>query len=179
LVRGLAGDPQHGDGRGCRAGDVGDVAFEQEGLVDVREGQVIGRGQDLHGACGDPPVTTVGLGVADRDIVPGQGIQRGEEFRLVFLDTEHELGATVVQVACGGALGVQRVGGDDHLGEVVDLVEQCGQHGDLIRFPVDLGLGDDQSLVVSHRGEQMSLVALGVDGAAHRFAVHREQHRPD
>jgi hypothetical protein len=33
--------------------------------------------------------------------------------------------------------------------------------------------------MVSHRGEQMSLVALDVDGATHRFAVHREQHRPD
>src|SRR6266496_5241754 len=127
LVRGLAGDPQHGDSGGGLAGDVCDVAFEQEDLVDVREGQIIGRGQDLHGACGDSSVTTVGLGVADRDVVPGQGIQRGEEFRLVFLDTEHELGTALVQVACGGALGVQRVGGDDHLGEVVDLVEQCGQ----------------------------------------------------
>jgi hypothetical protein len=36
--------------------------------VDVREGQILGSGQHLHGAPGDPPVTTVGLGMADRDV---------------------------------------------------------------------------------------------------------------
>jgi hypothetical protein len=57
----------------------------------VRERQILGRGQHLDGAGGDPAVAAVGGGVRDRDLVPGQGIERAGQGLAVLLHRKHEL----------------------------------------------------------------------------------------
>src|ERR1019366_9262667 len=49
---------------------VRDVPFDQEYLVDVRERQILRRGQHLDGAGGDPAVAFIGGGVGDRHLAP-------------------------------------------------------------------------------------------------------------
>jgi hypothetical protein len=61
---------QVGHAQRCRrgvwsTGRIGDVAFDQPDVVDVRERQVGGCGQDLDGASGDAAVA--GVDVAQRD----------------------------------------------------------------------------------------------------------------
>ena len=77
------------------------------------------------------------------------------------------------------ALGVECVGGDHRVGQVDpgggELVEQRGEHGDLVGLRTDLDLAEDQGVVVGGGGEQMDLVALGVGRAAHRLAVDRDR----
>ena len=56
-------------------------------------------------------------------------------------------------------------------------LEQRGEHRDLVGFRADLDLAQDQLLAVGCRGQQMGLVAFGVDGSAHGFAVHRDRYQ--
>jgi hypothetical protein len=74
----------------------------------------------------------------------------------------------------GGVPGVRGVAGDHGAGHI-DRVEQFLDLGDLGGRGRDTDLGDDDRLVVEHRGEQLH-VGLGVTGtgAAYRLAVHRQ-----
>ena len=99
---GVGGQVRHaerGDRGGRGAVEGGDVAFDQPDLVDVRERQILGCGQDLDGAGGDPAVAALNLGCGDRGLRPCQRVERGEEPGLVLLAGEYEPGAAFVQVA--------------------------------------------------------------------------------
>jgi hypothetical protein len=78
------------------------VAFDQVRLADVREWQVIWRGQDLDGAGGDPAVPAVGGRVRDRHLMPGQCIQRIEQGFAVLLHRQGELSAALTDELGGG-----------------------------------------------------------------------------
>lgn len=117
-------------------------------------------------------MATVGLGVADRDVGPGQGVERGEQCWLVGLDAEVKVRVPSVQVVGGATLGVQRVGADGGSGDVQG-VEQFAQHGDLVGLRADLNLGGHQT-GAGHRGPQVRLVAVGVFRSAQGLAVHNE-----
>jgi hypothetical protein len=105
--------------RGVRsAGRVGDVAFDQPDLVDVRERQVGRCGEDLDGAGGDSAVAGVDVAQRDWSLGPGQRVERGEERRLVLLEGEHEPRAAFVQVLGVGALGMECVCRDHRAGQV-------------------------------------------------------------
>ncbi|KJK56437.1 hypothetical protein UK12_22440 [Saccharothrix sp. ST-888] len=71
------------------------------------------------------------------------------------------------------ALGVHRVGGDDHSGQVGDGVQQGLEAGDLVGLLTDVHLGRDQAGGVLHGGEQVYLAAGCLGGAAQALAVHR------
>jgi hypothetical protein len=62
--------PEDRDRRSRLVLEIADVAFDERDLVDVREGQIVGCGQDPDGAAFDPAVAVavVGLGVADLDM---------------------------------------------------------------------------------------------------------------
>jgi hypothetical protein len=81
-----AGDAEDSDGGSRCAVRVGDVAFDEGNLPNVRKRQVGWGGEDADGTAFDPAVALAGVGVADRGFAPGQGVERGVEFRLVFLD---------------------------------------------------------------------------------------------
>lgn len=85
---GQAGDAEDGDRGAWIAVEVADVAFDEGDLVDVREREIVRCGQDADGAAVDPAVATAVLGVADRNIVPGQGVERGEQFGAGFCLTQ-------------------------------------------------------------------------------------------
>ena len=74
-------------------------------------------------------------------------------------------------------MGLQRVSGDHHTGQV-QVGPQWPEPGNLARRAVDLSLGKDGAGGVVHRGEQVDLPALGVAGAAQRLAVDRDRPWP-
>lgn len=84
-VGGQAGDAENGDRGLVVLVQVADVALDEGGLPDVREGQVLGCGQDPEGAAFETSMAAFGPLARDRGVLPGQGIQRGDEFRLVSL----------------------------------------------------------------------------------------------
>ena len=88
----------------------------------MRERQTFGGGQDLDSAGGDAPVAHVGGGVRDRDVSPGQGVDRVEQRPPVLLHGEDELAAALADEARGGLHGVQRVGRHD-LAVQVDIAQ--------------------------------------------------------
>ncbi len=114
-----------------------------------------------------------GVDVAGGDggLRPGQCVERGEQCGLVVFGGEHEPGAAVMEVLGVGSLGVQCVSGDHRPGQVDsgvgEGVEQRGELGDFACLRADLHLAPDQTVVMGRGGEQMCLVACGVDRAAH------------
>jgi len=62
-VRGGAGHAERGHRRDGVAIQVADVSFDEQDLADVRERQILRRGQHLDGAGGDPAMAAV-IGVA-------------------------------------------------------------------------------------------------------------------
>jgi hypothetical protein len=68
------------------------------------------------------------------------------------------------------ALGVQRVGGDHPAGQVQPL-QQRPEPGDLVSLAVHLGLAQDRTAGVIHRGEQVDRRAGVVAAAAQGLAV--------
>jgi hypothetical protein len=84
-----------------------------------------------------------------------------------------------VQVLGVSALAVQGVGGDDQPTQVDiggdETLEQRGEHRDLVALRADLDLAQDQLLAVGRRGQQVHLIAVGIDGCAHGLAVHRDR----
>ena len=70
-----AGDAKGGDGRDQLAAQVHDIPFDQEYLADVRERQILGGGQYLDGAGGDPAVAFVGGGAATGTWAQGSALR--------------------------------------------------------------------------------------------------------
>ena len=124
-------------------------------------------------------VAFVDVAVGDRGVGPGQGVQRGEQRRLIMCDGEHEVSADRVEIGGVLALCVESIRGDHHIAQVDtgggEPVQQRGEHRDLVRFRADLDLAQHQLLAVSRGREQVGLVALGVDGATDGLAVHRDR----
>jgi hypothetical protein len=73
--------------------------------------------------------------VADRvgDSPPGQTGELSVQVRLVAFDGQDPVRAAFGEVAGVLALAVQRVGGDDGVAQVADLLEQRLKAGDLAR----------------------------------------------
>jgi len=127
---------------------------------------------------GDPPVALLGLGVRDRDLIPGQRIQGIEQGLAVLLDRQHELPAVITDELGGRRHGVQRIGGDNRAVQV-HLPEHLAGHRHLVRLGPDLGLrGDDRGgrIGASQRGQQMPPVTLGVLRAPDGLAVQPDRH---
>lgn len=61
----------------------------------------------------------------DRYLLPRQGFELGKQRRLVAFHGQHMVRTPGVQGGGGAALGVRRVGRDDHVGQV-ETVEQGG-----------------------------------------------------
>ena len=81
----------------------------------------------------------------------------------------------------GLALAMQRVGGDDRVGDV-DRVEKCSQHGDLVGLGSDGELGEHGAGGLAPSGTPTSSVALGLcqsltglRGARRQLQRHRSR----
>jgi hypothetical protein len=74
----------------------------------------------------------------------------------------------------GVGVGVERVGGDDHAGQLQGR-QQRQKAGNLLGRAADLALGQDRAAGVVHRGQQVQRAAVAVwgAGAAQRLAVDR------
>jgi hypothetical protein len=131
-----------------------------------------GDGGDLQGPDLDPPVAMVAGAVHDRDLVPRQPGELGVQGWLVGLDDQQEVGAAVDQKAGVVALGVQRIGRDDHTGKV-EVGQQWRKQRDLVGGGGHLALGEHGPVVVVQRCQQVHLVAV-TGRAAQPLAVHRE-----
>jgi len=68
--------------------------------------------------------------------------------------------APASQVFGVGALGMQGVGGDHGPGQV-DAVQQGGEHRDLVRLGLDVGLAQDHAVLVIEGGQQMPARTIG------------------
>ena len=90
------------------------------------------------------------------------------------LDGEQVVRAAAVQVGRMVTLGVHRIGRDQHAVQVADLVQQPGEHGDLIGFAVHRDLCADHAGAVIQARHQVRRGALAGPGAAQRLAVHRQ-----
>ena len=130
-------------------------------------------------------MTGLDAAVAFGDVAPRELRELAAQPGLVALHRQHPVRAAGVQVGDVVALGVQRVGGDHHAGQV-DAghgVEQRGEPVDLTGLAVHGQLSEhDPGLLIDH-GEQMpprhlDAVAAGVSGAAYGLAVHRQHAAP-
>ncbi|MFV2110574.1 hypothetical protein [Micromonospora sp. LOL_015] len=153
-----------------------DVALDQPDLVDVRERQIGRGGQDTDRAAGLAAVSDVDVLQVGRGVGPGQRVEGVEQGPAVLLDREHELAAVVVDQFGGRPGGVQRVRGDGHAWQVEGL--QQGAGGGRLRGPGAVGrrLGEhdahrSRSRVSGESGQQVQLVPVVADGAAHGLAV--------
>jgi hypothetical protein len=170
LGLGVAGHAELCDGRDVCSGGVGDVAFDQPDLVDVREGQIGWGGPDLDGTAGDPAVSSLDTVVRDRGVLPGQRVDGIEQRAPVLFDREHKLTATAVDELGAGLDRVQRVRGDRRTvqGERVQNVVGGGRYVGL--GSGDFGLGDHRrrgaGLGWAGQGrQQVHLVPVGVLGS--------------
>jgi hypothetical protein len=122
----------------------------------MREGPPGGHGGDLHGA---PFGTAVGLAsgvVSDGDLPRGQGGELSAQAGLVALDGDQVMCAALAGQVLGVAvLGVQGIGGDHRSGQV-DGVQQRGEHRDLVRLGLDIGLPQDHALRVIEGGQKVT-----------------------
>jgi hypothetical protein len=110
----------------------------------------------------------------DTDLRPGQRAEPAEQRGLVRVGRHHIVPAALMQVAGVPAVGVHRVGADQHLVQV-ELVEHRGERGDLAALRGDLHLAEHRPTgLVDHR-HQVRLIdlPLGVPGmgAAHGLTV--------
>jgi hypothetical protein len=53
-----------------------------------------------------------------------------------------------------GALGIHRVGGDDRTGDL-NAIQQDGEHRDLVRLGTDFHLGQDGTMSMIERSQQV------------------------
>ena len=118
-------------------------AHDLDGLGGVGEGQPGGHSGDLQGPPFAAPMAAVTAVAGDRDITPGQGLELGVQTGLVALDREDVMRAPGCQVADVLTLGVHRIGGDDHVGQL-DSVQQQRQPRDLVGLGPDIDLPQDQ-----------------------------------
>jgi hypothetical protein len=122
-------------------------------------------------------VPTVSVLGGDRDLRPGQPDQLGMQLRLVRLRDQQVVPAAVVQVLGVCALGVQRVRGEQHIGQV-ETVQQRGERGDFVGLALDLGLAQHCPGCGVERGQQMHLGVLIGAGAAGGLPVDRDHPHP-
>ena len=73
MFGGAAGQAEHCDRGGRVVVQVGDVAFDEEGLRSVREGDRVRGGEDLDGAAFGAAVTAVALDVGEGVLRPMVG----------------------------------------------------------------------------------------------------------
>lgn len=98
---------------------------------------------------------------------------------LVCLDGEQVVGVPLKHQVVGvAALGVQRVGGDHHIGQVLDLLHELGEHRNLVGRAVDVDLADHHPGAVIDRGQQMPGVGSVGGRASHRLAVDGQRPPP-
>lgn len=152
---------------------VADGAFDEECLG--RGGEAAGRGgQDLQGSGLVAAVRPVVHGVPHGGVLPGQGVQGGEQARLVvFHGGEQVVGSVVVDQVAGGLLplDVHRVGRHRRPGEI-QVIEEGSHLGDLVGLVVDVALGDHRARPAQHGRQQVrGLVVPGL-GAAQGLSVH-------
>ena len=81
------------------------------------------------------------------------------------LDDQQVVRAAPVQVGGVGVLGVQRVRGDDRIGDL-DAVQQRGEQGDFVGLGAHLDLAQHHAMGVIERGEQVPAVLATVPGPA-------------
>lgn len=84
------------------------------------------------------------------------------------------MGISFVQVGRGCALGVEGVGGDDHVVEVCDAVEQGGEVGDLVGFVRHRNLSEDGACAMVNGCHQMHPVPAVVLRAVDFLAIERD-----
>jgi hypothetical protein len=78
-----------------------------------------------------------------------------------------------VQVVGVAALGVQRIRGDQHVGQI-QPIEQPWDHRDLAALARDLALGQHRSAGQVEQCHQVGSAAVGSAGAADGLPVHRQ-----
>jgi hypothetical protein len=99
---------------------------------------------------------------------------------LVGLHSDHQLPTAGVHGAGVADLGVQRIRHDDGASERAELglnlVQQWGEGGDLVRFRRDGDLGQDGAGVGVVCREQVHLPTIRQPCPAQQLAVHRDDH---
>ena len=123
----------------------------------------------------DAAVAAVAGVVGDGDLAPGQRLELLVQRGLVGLDDQQVGGVLVGDQPVGVlTLGVERVGGDDGVGQVQPL-QQRPEPGDLVGGVLDVGLGQDRAAGVVHRRQQVHLRPAVVAAAAQGLAVDRDR----
>ena len=118
------------------------------------EGQPGGHGGDLEGAAFLAAVAALAGLMGDGNLPPGQGGELGVQAGLVALDGEQVIRAASGQIGGVGALGMQRVGGDDSPGDI-DAVQQHREHRDLVRLRADPHLTQDSAMSMIEGSQQV------------------------
>jgi hypothetical protein len=118
-------------------------------------------GPDLDAAMG-----VLAGAVHHRELPPRQPGELGVQGWLVGLD-DQQVGGVLLgdQPVSMSVLGVERVGGDDGVGQV-QVVQQRPELGDLVGRVVHLGLCQDRAGGVVHRRQQVHLPVAVVAAAA-------------
>jgi hypothetical protein len=123
--------------------------------------------------------STRGVGVVagavhHRDRVPWQLGQLGVQRWLIGLDDKQVVGSLGGDEELGvGALGVQRVGGDQDAGKV-EAVQQWLEHRNLVGGAGNITLGEHGPVAVVQGCQQMHRGVVSAGGATQALAVHRE-----
>jgi hypothetical protein len=170
--------PAPGPGR-----DRPGAADDLDGLAGVGELDPGSDQDDLDAADLAAPVRGLGLAVTGLDLLPGQRGELAPQAGLVALHRQDPVRAAAVQVLDMVALGVQRVCGDHHVGQVDagQGVEQRCERGDLVGLALNLDLPEhDAGALVDHR-EQMpahDLVAPAVVVSGARAGSCRRPRAP-
>jgi hypothetical protein len=81
------------------------------------------------------------------------------------LDDQQVVRAATVQVLGVGALGVQRVGGDDRIADA-DPVQQRAEHRDLVGLGSHIHLPEHHAIGMVKGGEQVAAALFAMAGAA-------------
>ena len=105
------------------------------------------------------------------DAVPGQGGAAVQQGGLVGLDHQQVVGLLAGDQELGGlVVGVERVGGDHHAGQVQGR-QQRGEGGDLLGRAADLALGQHRAAGVVHRRQQVHRAAVTAGARAPRSVL--------
>jgi hypothetical protein len=127
-----------------------------------------------------PAVAAVAGTVQHRGAVPGQALAAVQQEGLVGLDDEQVVGVVLAHQELGGlGVGLERVGGDYHPGQV-EWGQQRLEGRHLLGRAGDLALGQHGAGGVVHAGQQVRRAAVGAcpAGAALGFAVGGDRPPP-
>jgi hypothetical protein len=114
-------------------GSPGDL----DDLLRVGKADPRGNAHDLEPSFCDPAVTLLPAGVGYRDVLPRKIFQLLVQGGLVGLDRDQIMRFTLAQVGGVLTLGVQGVGGDQDIFQILDLVQRDREHGDLVGLAAD------------------------------------------